>query len=240
MNQGGKTSTSGQGGKTSISSQGSKPASAGRGEKQTTSGGPVDPPPEREGVGDGAWNDWYQRTLRGAEGRMSELQGPPYPIGTAQVRREAISQIYNSMDGKDLPPHNIASEALRAYYSGADPQTLKTWACQILCMISEYHMACVTRGSPVTSPILPGVIEDKLPPLMDYALPEDRSGVTNVTVLDNQARTLRVAVWLHRLDMAPVKSPQPRDLWYGLDTASGACWPTSWAPEPPGASGSRM
>ena len=69
-------------------------------------------------------------------------------------------------------------------------------------MTSEYHMACVTRGSPVTSPILPGVIKDRLHPLTDYALPEDGSGVTDVRVQDHQARTLRVAVWLHRLDMA--------------------------------------
>ena len=41
-------------------------------------------------------------------------------------------------------------------------------------MIAEYHMACVTRGAPVTSPILPGIIEDKLPPLGGYAPPEDR------------------------------------------------------------------
>ena len=79
---------------------------------------------------------------------------------------------------------------------------MKTWACQVLCMISEYHMACVTRGSLVTSPILPGVIEDKLPPLTGYALPEDRSGVMDVRVRDHQAKTLWVAVWLHRLDMA--------------------------------------
>ena len=72
---------------------------------------------------------------------------------------------------------------------------------------SEYHMACVTRGSSVTSPILPGVIEDKLPPLTDYALPEDGSGVTNVRVWDHQVRTLRVAVWLHRLDMALREEP---------------------------------
>ena len=69
-------------------------------------------------------------------------------------------------------------------------------------MISEYHMACVTRGSPVTSPILPRVIEDKLPPLTGYALPEDRSGVMDVWVRDHQAKTLQVAVCLHRLDMA--------------------------------------
>ena len=68
-------------------------------------------------------------------------------------------------------------------------------------------MACVTRGSPVTSPILPRVIEDRLPPLTDYASPEDRSGVTDVRVWDHQARTLRVAVWLHRLDMALSEEP---------------------------------
>ena len=156
---------------------------------------------------DGTWADWYQRTLHGGEGRTSELQGPPYPIGMVQVRQKAIGQIYNHVDGKDPPPHNIASEALWAYYSGVDPQTLKTWACQILCMISEYHMACMTRGSPVTSLILPGEIEDQLPPLTDFASPEDRSGVTDIRVQDHQARTLQVAVWFHRLDMALSEEP---------------------------------
>ena len=158
-------------------------------------------------MGNGTWRDWYERTLHGAEGGTSEPQGPPYPMGTAQVRREAIGQIYNRVDGKDLPPCNIASEAIWAYYPGVEPRTVKTWACQVLCMISEYHMACVTRGSLVTSPILPRAIKDRLPPLTDYALPEDRSGVTDVRVWDHQARTLRVAVWLHRLDMALSEEP---------------------------------
>ena len=217
-NQDGKPSTSGQGGESSASDPGrktptppprqsSKLASTSRGDNPAASGGPVDPPPEREGVGDGTWANWYQRTMCGAEGGTSESQGPPYPIGTVQVRREAVSQIYLRVDGKDPPPHNITSEVLWAYYSGVGPQTLKTWACQILCMISEYHMACMTRGSPVTSPILPREIEDQLPPLTDYASPEDRSGVTDTRVRDHQARTLRVAVWFHRLDMALSEEP---------------------------------
>ena len=205
--QGGKMSTLSQSGKLSASNQGGELASTGRSGKKATSGGPVDPPSEREGAGNGAWNDWYQRTLHGAKGGTSEPQGPPYPIGTAQARREAVGQIYNCVDGKEPPPNNVASEALRAYYQGTEAQTLNTWACQILCMISEYHMACVTRGPPVTSPILLGVIEDRLPPLTDYTLPEDRSGMTDVRVWDHQARTLRVAVWLHRLDMALSEEP---------------------------------
>ena len=68
-------------------------------------------------------------------------------------------------------------------------------------------MACMTRGFPVTSLILPGEIKDRLPPLTDYASPEDRSGATNVRVRDHQARTLWVAVWFHRLDMALSEEP---------------------------------
>ena len=108
-------------------------------------------------------------TMRRAEGGISEPQGPPYLIGMAQARWE----IYDRVDGKDPPSCNIASEALQAYYTRVDPQTLNTWACQILCMISEYHMACMTRGPPVTSPILPRELEDCLPPLTDYTSPED-------------------------------------------------------------------
>ena len=187
--------------------QTSKLASTSRGEKPAASGGPVNMPLGREGVSDGTWADWYQRTICRAEGGISEPQGPPYLIGMVQVRQEAISQIYNCVDGKDSPPHNIASKALRTYYSGVDPQTLKTWACQILCMISKYHMPCMTRDSPVTSSILPGEIKDHLLPLTDYASPEDRSGVTDVRVWDHQARTLRVAMWFNRLDMALSEEP---------------------------------
>ena len=121
--------------------------------------------------------------------RISEPQGPPYPIGTAEARREAVGQIYDQVDGKDPPSGNITSEALWAYYTRVDPQTLNTWACQILCMIAEYHMACMTRGSPVTSPIVPRELK-RLPPLADYAPPEDRSGATDIRVRDHRARTL--------------------------------------------------
>ena len=146
-------------------------------------------------------------TMRRAGYGISEPQGPPYLIGTAEARREPVGQIYDWVNGKEPPSRNIISEALRAYYTRVDPQTLNTWACQILCMIAEYHMACMTRGPPVTSPILPGELQDRLPPLADYASPEDRSGTTDVRVRDHRARTLRVAVWCHRLDMALSEEP---------------------------------
>ena len=142
-----------------------------------------------------------------AQGKISEPPGPPYRIWTVEVRQEAVSQIYDRVDRKEPPSHNITSEALQAYYTRVDPQTLSTWACQILCMITEYHMACMTRGSAVTSLIVPRELEEHLPPLADYAPPKDRSGATNIRVRDHQARTLQVAVWCHQLDMVLSEEP---------------------------------
>ena len=138
---------------------------------------------------------------------ISEPPAPPYPVGMAEARKEAIGHIYDRIAGKEPPTHNVTSRALRAYYTRVDPQTLSTWACQILCMIAEYHMACMTRGSAVTSPILPRELAERLPPLADYALPKDQSGATDVRVRDHWARTLRVAILCHQLDMALSQEP---------------------------------
>ena len=145
--------------------------------------------------------------MRETQGGISEPPAPPYPVEMAEERREAVGHIYDRVAGKEPPKHNIASRALRAYYTRVDPQTLSTWACQILCMIAEYHMACVTRGSAVTSPILPRELAERLPPLADYAPPEDQSGATDVRVRDHWARTLRVAVLCHQLDMTLREEP---------------------------------
>ena len=179
-----------QGGKSSTPHQSGEPASSSGSGTPAASGGPSHLPPGGGGAGDGKWTDWYEMYMSETQGRISESPGPPYPIGPVEARREAIGQIYDRVEGKEPPSHNIASKALRAYYTRVDPLTLSTWACQVLCMIAEYHMACVTRGPPVTSPIVPRGLEECLPPLADYALPEDRSGATDVRVRDHRARTL--------------------------------------------------
>ena len=186
-----------QSGKASTPHQGGEPASTGKSKPSGASGGPSNCPPGRGGAGDGAGTDWYQMYMRETQGGISEPPGPLYPVGMAEERREAVGHIYDRVARKEPPKHNIASRALRAYYTRVDPQTLSTWACQILCMIAEYHMACVTRGSAVTSPLLPRELAERLPPLADYAPPEDQTGATDVRIRDHWARTLRVAVLCH-------------------------------------------
>ena len=163
-NQGGQLSTSGQGRMTTAPRQGrksstpcqsSEPAPSSRSGTPAASGDPSNLPPGRGGAGDSTWTDWHEMYMCETQGRISEPPGPPYLIGPVEARREAVGQIYDRVDRKEPPSHNITSKALRAYYTRVDPQTLSTWACQILCMIAEYHMACMTRGSPVTSPIVP-------------------------------------------------------------------------------------
>ena len=194
LNEGGWPSTSGQsrtttaprqGGKSSAPHQSGEPSSTSRSGTPAASGGPPNRPPGREGAG-----DWYDMYMREMQGMISEPPAPPYPVGTAEVRKEAIGHIYDRVTRKEPPSHNIASRALRAYYTRVNPQTLSTWACQMLCMMAEYHMACMTRGSAVTSPILPRELAKRLPSLADYAPPEDQSGATDVWVRDHWARTL--------------------------------------------------
>ena len=215
-NQGAQPSTSGQSGTTAAPKQSGKAstprqsgglASMSGSKTQAVSGGSSNCPPGKVGAGDGSGTDWFQMYMCKTQGGISEPPAPLYPVGRAEERREAIGHIYDRVAGKEPPSHNIASGALRAYYTWVDPQTLSTWACQILCMITEYHMACMTRGSVVTSPILPRELAERLPSLADYAPPEDQSGTTDVRVRDHWARTLRVAILCHRLDMALREEP---------------------------------
>ena len=214
--QGGRPATSSQSamaaapkqsGKASTPRQDGEPASTGKSKPSGASGGPFNRPLGREGAGDGAGTDWYQMYMRETQGGISEPPGPPYPVGMAEERREAVGHIYDRVTGKEPPKHNVASRALRAYYTRDNPQTLSTWACQILCMIAEYHMACMTRGSAVTSPLLPRELAERLPPLADYAPPENQTGATDVHIRDHWARTLRVAVLCHQLDMTLRQEP---------------------------------
>ena len=210
LSQGRQPATSGQsrmtaapkqGGKASAPCQGGEPAPTGKSKPSVALGGPSNHPPGQGGVDDGAGTDWYQMYMRETQEWVSEPPAPPYPVGTAEERREAVGHIYDRVARKEPPKNNIISRALRAYYTRVNPQTLSTWACQILCMIAEYHMACVTQGSAVTSLLLLRELAECLPPLADYAPPEDQSSATDVRVRDHWARTLRVAVLCHRLDM---------------------------------------
>ena len=68
-------------------------------------------------------------------------------------------------------------------------------------MIAEYHLTSSARVSTTLSPVLPEAAKLLLPAIKTYVSNISFEGTWDVRVLDH-ARTLRVAVGLHHLDMA--------------------------------------
>ena len=130
-----------------------------------------------------------------------QAPGRPFPLGSEEARKEVMGAIYEHRAGQEPPQKNIASRALSAYYPNLTPAAVKTVVGQVLCMIAEYHLACATRGSMTTSPIVPEAVEQYLPLLVDYACPGG-TGLTDVRVHYHKANSLWVGVWLHQVDMA--------------------------------------
>ena len=68
-------------------------------------------------------------------------------------------------------------------------------------MIAEYHLTSQAQGTPNLSPVLLEVVGHLLPLIEDYVGGSGFQGTRDVRVVE-RARTLWIAAWLHRLDMA--------------------------------------
>ena len=160
------------------------------------------------GVGDGAsWDDLVAHTEAGpgASKRKKTNAGQPashcpFPLASEEAREEAMGTIHEHAKGLEPSQRNIASRAISASYPDFSPAAVNGVVSQVLCMVSEYHLACATRDSATTSPILPEAVESYLPPLEKSAHPSG-TGLTDMRVRDHKSHSLRIAVWLHRMDM---------------------------------------
>ena len=172
-----------------------------------------DPPQAEAGAGDPS--SWYNRSIQEEEWReankklaaevksLQEVLGQPSSstVAPGSARPKELKAVYKRIATREPPQGNIASPAIQAFYPTLHHGQWRTLLSQALAMISEYHTACVINGSSTTSPISSQEIEEKLPPLVDYTH-QAGTGITDVRVWDNKAKSLRVAVWLHRLDMS--------------------------------------
>ena len=160
------------------------------------------------GAGDGtSWDDLVAHAEAGpcASKRKKTYAGQPtshrpFPLASMEAREEAMGTIHEHAKGLEPSQRNIALRAIRASYPDFSPATVNGVVSQILCMISEYHLTCATRGSAMMSPIPPEEVESYLPPLEKYICPRG-TGLTDVRVRDHKSRSLCIAVWLHQMDM---------------------------------------
>ena len=114
----------------------------------------------------------------------SLTKATPFPIANRAAREEGAQTIFGYVKGISACPDNIAMPALRAAFPDWDDQKITTWSNQLLCSISEYQLACITRGAKYCAPLLPEEIEAQLPPLADY-LVSDRRAMVDVRPRDN-------------------------------------------------------
>ena len=131
-----------------------------------TSGSSGEPSLMEGRAGDGS--SWFEQVTReevrqGACKRKrtdtdQQAPGCPFPLRSEEARKEVMGAIYEHVMGQELPQKNIASRAISAYYPNFTPAAVKTVMGQVFCIIAEYHLACTTRGSMTTSPILPEAV----------------------------------------------------------------------------------
>ena len=100
-----------------------------------------------------------------------------------------------------MPRDNVAGRAIRHLHPEILPRDAQRLGNQVSCMIAEYHLTSSARVSTTLSPVLLEAAKLLLPAIKTYMSNVSFEGTQDVRVLD-RAKTLRVAVWLHRLDMA--------------------------------------
>ena len=134
---------------------------------------------------------------RKQEGRSTN----PFPLQDSKGRHEVVQQLYQHAGELTLAHHNVAAQGMAHHYPGMESGEAKSLNNQVLCMISEYHLTCLSQGSSGISPVLPEAVKDLLPPIDEYLADDSFHGTRDLRVQE-KAKTLRVAIWLHHLDMA--------------------------------------
>ena len=112
-----------------------------------------------------------------------------------------VQQLY--WHAGELTPahHDVAAQGMACHYPDMESGKAKSLNNQVLCMISEYHLTCLSQGSSCISLVLPEAAKDLLPPIEEYLVKDSLQGTRDLRVLE-KAKTLQVAVWIHHLDMA--------------------------------------
>ena len=171
-------------------------------------------PMETGGVGDG---QTAERVETSAEAKFQQARPPkhphsqsrrweaglrlPFPLLDAEGRLASVERLYEYAGEQPSPQDDVAGRAIRHLHPEILPRDAQRLGNQVSCMIAEYHLTSSARVSTTLFPVLPEAAKLLLPAIKTYVSNVSFKGTWDVRVLD-RAKTLRVAVWLHRLDMA--------------------------------------
>ena len=137
-----------------------------------------------------------------SQSRRREM-GPalPFPLQDTEGRLVSVERLYEYAGEQPPPRDDVAGRAIRHLHPEILPRDARRLGNQVVCMIAEYHLTSSARVSTTLSLVLPEAAKLLLPAIKTYVSNVSFEGTRDVRVLD-RAKALRVAVWLHRLDMA--------------------------------------
>ena len=123
----------------------------------------------------------------------------PFPLQDHEGRLQAIRTLYEEARENRLASEMTALRGLRESHPELGAEELQRLNNQVLLMIAEYHLTSASQGTHHVLPVLPEGATRLMPPLEDY-LPGSFDGCRDIRVTD-RTQILRVAIWLHRLDL---------------------------------------
>ena len=133
----------------------------------------------------------------------------PFPLQEHEGRLQAIRTLYEEAGEHRLASEKTALCGLRESHLEMGAEELQRLNNQVLLMIAEYHLTSASQGTHHILPVLPEGAARLMPPLDGY-LPGSFDGCRDVRVTD-RAQILRVATWLHHLDLSAM---------YGVEIAA--------------------
>ena len=139
-------------------------------------------PMETGGAGDGcSWaeqvnacpeEEWRRDRLakhpRASSGRQDPHSINPFPLQDSKGRHEAVQQLYHHAGECAPAHHDVAAQGMATHHPDLEAGTTKSLSNMVLCMISEYHLTCLSQGPSYISPVLPEAAKNLLPPLEEY------------------------------------------------------------------------
>ena len=133
----------------------------------------------------------------------------PFPLQEHEGQLQAIQTLYEEAGEHRLASEMTALRGLRESHPEMGAEEVQHLNNQVLLMIAEYHLTNASQGTHRILPVLPEGAARLMPPLDSY-LPGSFEGCHDIRVTD-RAQILRVAAWLHRLDLSAM---------YGVEIAA--------------------
>ena len=155
-----------------------------------------------------AWSCSKKRR-RSQSRRRDSRPTVPFPLQEHEGQLQAIRTLYEEAGEHRLASEMTALRGLRESHPEMGAEELQCLNNQVLLMIAEYHLMSASQGTHHILPVLPEGAARLMPPLDEY-LPGSFDGCRDVRVTD-RAQILRVAAWLHRLDLSAT---------YGMEIAA--------------------